>query len=96
VAVCLPSADFAGESVFQMDAFGFHDKMSSWWCGKSVSYDLCSNTSGSCTGNNGMTGAGNARSANAGHNDSLDRVVLRYYDASEQGAVVTFYDSDCR
>lgn len=26
----------------------------------------------------------------------MDRVVLRRYDASEQGAIVTFSDSDCR
>jgi len=43
-----------------------------------------------------MSGAGNARSSVSGHNDFLDRVVLRRYDATEQGAIVTFYDSECR
>lgn len=43
----------------------------------------------------GMSGAGNARSSHAGHDNSLDRVILRRYDAAEQGAITTFHYPDC-
>lgn len=82
--------------MFDLSSSDMQDAMSSWWCGKSVSYDFCNNTASSCTQGNGMTGAGHARSPNAGHNDSVSRVNMRYYDASAQGAVTTFYDSECR
>jgi len=35
-------------TTYLMSDYGMHDKMSSWWCGKSISYDHCNNTSGSC------------------------------------------------
>ena len=78
-----------------MSDYNFHDQMSSWWCGKNVSYDLCVNTSGTCAKDKGISGAGNARSPQAGHNDSLDHVIMRHYDASEQGAVTLFGGANC-
>ena len=31
-----------------------------------------------------------------GHNDKVDRVILKWYDPAEQGAVIVFKDWDCR
>ena len=47
-----------------MRDYNFNDKVSSWYCGKSVKYDFCRNAPGSsCDGGNGDSGAGAAKSA---------------------------------
>ena len=85
-----------GDQLFATKDYDFHDKMSSYECGANVSFDLCNDSSGSCTGGSGSTGAGHYHAAHVGHNDTLDRVFMRSYDAAMQGAVVAFADSDCR
>jgi len=48
---------------FYMPDYNFHDKMSSWWCGKNVAWFMCTGTHGDCDGTHGSSGAGNGRSA---------------------------------
>ena len=108
VNVCLPSADHSGEIEFRMKDYDIGDGISSWWCGKSVSYDFCvvdlvaifnggsMDDTTDCTDTGGMSGAGHARSAVMGHNDQLLSVKLRGYDAAKQGAVTAFEDKDCK
>eukprot|EP00352_Strombidinopsis_acuminata_P005040 CAMPEP_0176357082 /NCGR_PEP_ID=MMETSP0126-20121128/14510_1 /TAXON_ID=141414 ORGANISM="Strombidinopsis acuminatum, Strain SPMC142" /NCGR_SAMPLE_ID=MMETSP0126 /ASSEMBLY_ACC=CAM_ASM_000229 /LENGTH=129 /DNA_ID=CAMNT_0017710519 /DNA_START=122 /DNA_END=511 /DNA_ORIENTATION=+ len=79
-----------------MDDYSFHDKVSSYECGSSLSFDMCNDVWGSCESKHGSTGAGHVRTSKVGHNDTLDRLFLRYYDPAVQGAVVAFRDSDCR
>ena len=83
------------EQTFKLD--GFNDKTSSFYCGKSVAYDLCNDgVDKDCRGGNGMTGAGTVMSAQVGKNDHLSTVKMRPYDPTEQGAVLLFKDKDCR
>jgi len=42
-----------------LEDYGWGDKVSSWWCGKSTMYRHCNDVSGSCEELNGMSGAGN-------------------------------------
>jgi len=63
-----------------------------------VSYDFCRlKSGGSCSGDDGTSGAGNARVKDVGnnHNNAMDRLIMRHYDASKTGAVTTFRDSGC-
>ena len=73
--------------------------MSSWWCGKNVSYDFCVDTAsrGQCTGSGRSTGAGNVKSGAVGKkkNDSASRLIMRPYDAAKNGAVTVFSDANC-
>ena len=78
---CLGSKT-SGDTTWSMDDYDFHDKMSSWWCGKNVSWNMCTGTSGDCLNTHGSSGAGNGRSPQTGHNDNVDRVFLRHYDSS--------------
>lgn len=94
---CLGSKT-SGDTTWSMDDYNFHDKMSSWWCGKNVSYDFCRlRTGGSCSNDDGTSGAGNVRVSDVGnnHNDAMDRLIMRHYDASQTGAVTTFRDGGC-
>ena len=70
--------------------------MSSYECGANVSFDLCNDPSGTSTVGSGFTGAGHYHAAHVGHNDTLDRVFMRSYDAAIQGAIVAFKDSETR
>ena len=78
-----------------MDDYSFHDKMSSYECGAKVSFDLCNDSSGTCTDKYGSSGAGHYHAAHVGHIDALDRVFMRPYDAATQGAVIAFHDGGC-
>ena len=75
---CLNGLDFR---IFA--AGSFNDKTSSWACGKGVAYDFCKNkSSDNCEGDNGNSGAGNARSGQIGNDDSLSTIKLFKYDPS--------------
>lgn len=78
-----------------MSSAGFNDRMNSWWCGKNVSYDFCDNSSGGCKRGDGYSGAGNARSIDIGNKNEMSRLVMRYYDPAERGAVTIFRYGDC-
>ena len=75
--------------------YGFHDNISSYWCGASVSWNLCNNSSGDCTYGNGDSGAGHIKVGQVGHNDAYDRVKMREYDPTAIGAVTVFQDANC-
>ena len=95
---CINKSKTSGDTTWSMDDVNFRDKMSSWWCGKNVSYDFCRlKSGGSCSGDDGTSGAGNARVKDVGnnHNNAMDRLIMRHYDASKTGAVTTFRDSGC-
>lgn len=69
--------------------------VSSWFCGRSISYDFCTSESGDCTGENGVSGAGYIQTSQCGLNDKINRAVVRYYDPSDKGAVTAFRDANC-
>ena len=74
----------------------WENRLSSYWCGKNVEYDFCHNYYGTCDGKKGMSGAGNVKNPKIGYNDHADRLKMRYYDATERGAVTLFKDKDCK
>ena len=78
-----------------MDYPDWHDNAESFWCGAHVEYDLCNDVDGDCGGHLGQSGAGNIRSPQMGHLDSLDRIYMRYYDPADRGAVTAFTNLDC-
>jgi len=78
------------------DYNGFGDKMSSYWCGANVSFDFCDQKDGDCRGGDDLnSGAGNIRCSDGGNDNNLDRIYLRYYDPSTQGAITVFRDHNC-
>lgn len=79
-----------------MDHDDWHDNAESFWCGKNVEYDLCNDVDGDCGGHLGQSGAGNIRSSQMGHLNSLDRIYMRYYEPTVRGAVTAFLDRDCK
>jgi len=48
----------AGDKTFLLKDLGIANMVSSWFCGRSVSYDFCTAESGDCAGENGISGAG--------------------------------------
>ena len=41
-----------------LSPLGFSNQISSYWCGKNVSYDFCRNPTGPCYGSSAISGAG--------------------------------------
>lgn len=82
--------NYNGQTLYLMADYGLNDKVSSWWCGKSVKYKHCNNTSGSCDELNGMSGAGNIMNYEAGQDNQMSRVLLEPYNAAVQGSITTF------
>ena len=75
---------------------GIDNKVTSWDCGKSVSYDFCMDSGKACAGERGQSGAGNATCWEVGYDNSMTEVVLRQYDPTDVGAVTIFSDVKCR
>jgi len=74
-----------------------NDKVSSYWCGKNIAYDLCRNGPGSnCDGGNGSRGAGNIRSSWIAKDNSMTSIYLSKYDPVEKPAVTIFTDANCK
>ena len=103
VNLCLPTDSDTGiptkdDETFLLKNYGFDNIMSSWWCGKYVSYDFCVNETGDCTGQNGDSGAGNIMVPSVGHNDQISRVELhRYGDGINRPfAMVVFAAANCQ
>lgn len=42
-----------GKQLTDLTNTSYHDVISSWWCGKNVSYDFCYASTGSCDAGNG-------------------------------------------
>ena len=74
-----------------MRDYGFNDCISSWVCGKSISYDFCHDPwNGSyCTYHKGHFGAGSARNPDM-QGDDTTMMVMRNYDVATQGAALLF------
>ena len=84
------------EVAFNMENEGFADKEASWYCGKSVAYDICRDyMDDSCSEKHGQSGAGAGRNGDIGYHDSMTTLRLRPYDAVVQGAVTLFTYPDC-
>merc|ERR1711953_742906 len=71
----------------------WENRLSSYWCGKNVSYDFCDDYWGDCAGDKGVSGAGNVMNPRFGNNDKTDRIRMRYYDAAARGAATLFRDN---
>ena len=76
-----PTPAPAGMTIKYLPDFDFHDKMSSYWCGKNVYWFMCTGTSGDCDGHHGLSGGGNTRNRQMSYGDDVDRVFLQHYDA---------------
>lgn len=81
---------------FKNSSDNWENRLSSYWCGKNVSYDFCDKYYGDCDGDKALSGAGNVMNPKFGHNDMTDRVRMRYYDAAERGAATLFRDNHCQ
>ena len=91
-------ASYTGTYHIDLATLGFNDKISSWWCGKSVDYTLCINSyDTSCTNLEGSSGSGNNRNSwvGGGVSDEFSGLLLSKYDASTQGAATLFSDGSC-
>ena len=85
-----------GETQYNLDDYGFGDKDASWYCGKTVAYDMCRNYVGDdCRYDHGMSGAGAARNGDSGYHDRMTSIRLRPYDPISHGAVTVFKWGDC-
>ena len=74
-----------------MRDYNFNDIVTSWDCGAKVAYDFCNDPTGSdCGGNNGNSGAGNARTTHTRSDDKLTILQMRNYDPMGQAAVLLF------
>lgn len=70
--------------------------MSSWSCGKSVSYDFCNTTDWYCSSNtDSNSGAGNIYSGLVGNNNFASALKLERYDPLVKPAVVLFQNKGC-
>ena len=87
---------FGTEVTYNMETEGFADKEASWYCGKSVWYDICRNyESDSCSEKHGQSGAGAARNNDIGYDDDMTTLRLGPYNVFKQGAVTLFSYPDC-
>ena len=77
----------------------WNDAVQSWWCGKNIKYEFCANVGGDCSGDLGVSGAGNLRTSSMGSSgipNTLDKIKLQYYDPLEIGAVTIFDAYHCQ
>ena len=82
--------------VWDMRNYDMDNAMSSWYCGKGVSYEFCDDAvDDDCTEDHGNSGAGNARTTFTRPDDNLTTLKLKLYDSASQGAVVLFHDPGC-
>ena len=82
-------------TVFNLGEMGFNDEVSSWTCGKLISYQFCKDDSPDCTGKKRESGAGTIADHQIGNNDWVTDVVLYNYDSTTQGAITMFEEKDC-
>ena len=79
-----------------MESEGSADKEASWYCGKTVSYDICRDyVNDECRWQHGQSGAGAGRNGDIGYHDDMTTLRLRPYDPVVQGAVTAFSYPDC-
>ena len=67
---------------------GLDNVMSSWDCGKNVSYNFCrdheiAGIALDCSGKKGESGAGRAQNTAVGRNDRMSTLKLQRYNYSE-------------
>lgn len=92
---CLKDGYTKSKGIMPDDHLG---KVSSYWCGKDISFDLCFDdpNTGNCRNYNGVGGAGNQRISLMGGNDKMRYYWLYEYDPIQKGAVTVFNAADCR
>ena len=74
-------ADDEDEHQWNLKDYGFNNLMSSWSCGKNVSYDFCNTTDWYCSSNtDSNSGAGNIASGLVGNNNFASSLKLARYD----------------
>ena len=80
-----------------MHDYDFNDSVDSWYCGKKIAYNFCSEFEGDdcSTASNGNSGAGTARAPSMGNGDELTTLLIWPYDGAKQGAIIVFRDNDC-
>ena len=87
------SGDFR-DICYDVNQYGEYGQKSEWygyagsyWCGQSVSYSFCTDDTSDCSGQKGVSGAGNIKNINMDirwgeDHHQLERIYLRHYDAS--------------
>ena len=73
------------------------NKISSYYCGKSIWYNFCKDSGGECSGSRISSGAGHTKNHMLadGFGDSISSVKIGPYDANVMGAVTMFHNWDC-
>ena len=74
----------------------WNNRMTSWACGKNVSYQFCEGEEDQgCDGEDGESGGGMARNPRSAKDDELTTLKLRYLDSDLDGYAILFTDADC-
>ena len=85
------------QTVFDLNNLGFNDVVSSWNCGKKISYEFCKDSDTSnCVGDNRESGAGTIVNKSMHHDNWVTSVILKNYNPFKLGAVTMFKDGDCK
>ena len=86
------------QTVFNLASaeYDFNDKLSSWSCGKKVSYIFCKDTDPECNHDDRESGAGTMVNKEMKHQDWATTLVLENYSPFTLGAVTLFNWSDCK
>lgn len=96
LTLCMTDSSSTDWEIFDLHDYDFNDKQASWWCGKSVAYDMCNNfEDDDCNNDHGNMGAGNIRTSDCGHDDDLTTLKMKFYDPEVLGAVTIFTSVDC-
>ena len=77
--------------------YDFSDTMSSYQCGKNVTYEFCLNSSDNCGGelDQAMSGSGTINNSNVSSQpNKANLLILTLYDAEVLGAVTVFTERD--
>lgn len=78
--------------------YGFGDTMSSYACGKNVTYEFCLNSNDNCGGelDQAMSGSGTINNFSVtSQTNKANLLILTLYDPEELRAVTVFTDKDC-
>ena len=81
-----------------MANYDFWDTMSSYRCGKNVTYEFCLNSYDNCGGalNQAISGSGTISNASVSSQpNKANLLILTLYDAEVQRAITVFTERDC-
>ena len=83
--------------LYSLGGTELHDKMTSYTCGRKVSFAFCKHSFDECMNGHGRmsVGAGAMRVNHSDESDNASGIIMQPYDELEKGAVVVFERHDC-